>query len=179
MTRIYIIKNKINDKVYVGQTIQSLQERLKKHMSQLNDNTIFHRAMLEIGVGNFWIELIEEVEDKIANEREFYWIKYYYKQGKAYNEKISLGKCGGDTLTNHFNIEEISQKLSASKQKSKNPNSVPIIAYNVKNGAKILYWSFKECQEALNIPRHDIIGRRCRGKITKPYNEEWMFKYVN
>lgn len=75
MTRIYIIKNKINDKVYVGQTIQSLQERLKKHMSQLNDNTIFHRAMLEIGVGNFWIELIEEVEDKIANEREFYWIR--------------------------------------------------------------------------------------------------------
>ena len=180
ITNIYIIKNTITSNVYVGQTIQSLEDRFKKHITlHLNDETLLHRTMKEFGVENFWIELIEQVSDEIANEREFFWIKYYYDKGLSYNEKISIGKCGGDTLSCHPNIDEISQKISIGKLRDKKPNSTPVIAINIKNKAKILYWSFKECQEALDIPRHDIIGRRCTGKIKVPYQKEWMFKYIS
>lgn len=180
ITNIYIIKNNITDKVYVGQTVQSIEKRFKKHITlHLNDETLLHRTMKIIGIKNFWIELIEQVPDEVANEREYYWIKYYYDKGLSYNEKISIGKCGGDTLSHHSNIKEISQKLSKGKLREKNPNATPVIAINNKKRIKILFWSFKECQEALNIPRHDIIGRRCSGKIKTLYLNEWMFKYVS
>ena len=42
-----------------------------------------------------------------------------------------------------------------------------------------MYGSFSECQADLNIPRHDIIGRRCQGKIKKPYEDTWMFEYID
>lgn len=33
---IYIIKNKINEKVYIGQTLRSVEERFKQHMKPSN-----------------------------------------------------------------------------------------------------------------------------------------------
>lgn len=87
--KIYKYTNKINQMVYIGQTKQTLEERDKKHLSQLKDNTYFHRAIQKYGRENFTLEL---VEDKIPfnqlNEREKYWINYFdsfYTTGKGYN----------------------------------------------------------------------------------------------
>lgn len=74
---IYKISNKINDKLYIGQTSKTIEERFKEHC-KINPRCIITLAIKKHGKKNFSIEIIEEcpsIED--TNEREKYWIKYY------------------------------------------------------------------------------------------------------
>lgn len=61
---IYIIKNKENDKVYVGQTTSTLSERFRHHKSSIlasdKKNMKLYSAMREIGVDKFYIKPLEE-----------------------------------------------------------------------------------------------------------------------
>ena len=76
--KIYIIKNNINTKVYIGQTIQTLGKRFSNHKIASNfEDTKFYRAIRKYGKENFYIELIEEVPQEELNNRECYWIKFY------------------------------------------------------------------------------------------------------
>lgn len=74
MCRIYIIRNTINSKVYVGQTKKTLSNRFSNHKSAArhNGDYILGKAMRKHGIENFYIELIEECENSLANEREIY-----------------------------------------------------------------------------------------------------------
>lgn len=75
---IYIIKNKINDKVYIGQSINPA-ERWIKHVDKALHNPnyqIITKAMNKYGIDNFWYEILEhQVEN--YDEREQYWIQQY------------------------------------------------------------------------------------------------------
>lgn len=86
---IYKYTNKINNMIYIGQTSTTLARRDSKHMSQLNDNTYFHRALKKYGRENFILEVIEDnISLNEIDEKEIYWIKElnaYYKTGKGYN----------------------------------------------------------------------------------------------
>lgn len=75
---IYIIKNKINDKVYVGQAINP-HRRFIQHLcngNRLLDNYPIHLAINKYGKDNFYCEILESNVENY-NEREKYWIKYY------------------------------------------------------------------------------------------------------
>ena len=75
---IYIIKNTINDKVYIGQA-KDPQHRFISHLSRAKtnaDNSAIHDAIIALGKENFYYEILEyNIEN--YNEREQYWIKYY------------------------------------------------------------------------------------------------------
>ncbi len=74
---IYIIKNKINNKVYIGQAANT-EQRYKGHKSNAKSlirHSAIDEAMNGLGVENFYYEIIERVEN--YNEREMFWIKYY------------------------------------------------------------------------------------------------------
>ena len=87
--KIYKYTNLINGLVYIGQTKQSLEQRDKKHLQQLNDNTFFHRAIKKYGRKNFSLELVEEnIPFDMLDEKEKYYIDYfesYYTTNKGYN----------------------------------------------------------------------------------------------
>lgn len=88
MGKIYKITNDLNDKVYVGQTIQSLSKRFNAHCSNSNDkssNMYIKRAILKYGRKHFTITLIEECEDSLLDEREIYWISYFDSYKSGYN----------------------------------------------------------------------------------------------
>ena len=78
---IYIIKNTINNKVYVGQTSRTIEDRWKQHKQAAfrgdNQGIILYNAIRKYGVENFYISQLEEVELEKLNEREIYWIQYY------------------------------------------------------------------------------------------------------
>ena len=60
MSVIYILKNKINDKCYVGQTTQTFYERMTKHIYALNNGStqLIHKAIRKYGIDNFEIKTI-------------------------------------------------------------------------------------------------------------------------
>lgn len=70
---IYIIKNDINNMMYVGQTINA-KERFRSHCKkQGKQQTLVGKAIHEFGKKHFWYEILEsQVPD--YNEREKYWI---------------------------------------------------------------------------------------------------------
>ena len=62
--KIYKILNTIDDDCYVGSTCQPLSKRMAKHRESMH-NTVkkdrkLYAKMHELGVDNFYIELIEE-----------------------------------------------------------------------------------------------------------------------
>ena len=99
MGYIYAIKNKVNDKVYVGQTINSLQDRWYAHKSKANHSSqmVIHHAMRKHGIENFYIELLEECDN--LSERERFWIEHLDTYNNGYN--LSYGGEGWGSKPNH------------------------------------------------------------------------------
>lgn len=87
--KIYKYTNLINGMIYIGQTKQTLEQRDKKHLQQLDDNTFFHRAIKKYGRENFSLELVEEnIPFDMLDEKEKYYINFfdsYYTTNKGYN----------------------------------------------------------------------------------------------
>lgn len=96
MAFIYKITNDVNEKVYIGKTLRSVEKRWKEHIKdskrEHTENRPLYRAMNKYGIDNFHIETIEECSDELVEEREVFWIKEYNSFGKnGYNATI-----GGD-----------------------------------------------------------------------------------
>lgn len=99
---IYKVTNKINNKIYIGQTIQPLKNRIRGHISEAFNtknikNSPFHMALVKYGIDNFNIEEIERVDNSLLNEREIYWINYYDSYYNGYN--ATLGGQSGKKYT--------------------------------------------------------------------------------
>lgn len=72
---IYKITNKINGKVYIGQTIRTLEERWKDHCSENSRCFAIKAAIDKYGRENFIIEQIDQAIDLIdLNKKEGDWI---------------------------------------------------------------------------------------------------------
>lgn len=97
---IYKAVNKINGKVYVGQTVHSLEHRRSGHERDCRCKTrktiAFHNALIKYGYENFeWEVLRECTSQKELDYYEDFYIKQYdsMNREKGYNLK-SGGKLG-------------------------------------------------------------------------------------
>ena len=90
---IYRFKNKVNGKVYIGQTVKPLRKRVIQHMTNSRPTTkvhktYFHNALNKYGFENFDLIIVERCSSQEElNERETYWIAYYINN----NNKNKLG----------------------------------------------------------------------------------------
>ena len=91
--RIYIIRNTINSKVYIGQTKVSLKLRFQNHLSAARNGKdyVIGKAIRKYGEENFYIELLEECTIEELNERERYWISYFNSTNNKFGYNISIG----------------------------------------------------------------------------------------
>ena len=113
MRNIYLITNTINNKQYVGKTKQDINERLKQH-KWCNYNTKIHLAILEYGISNFNITLLQQVEDSKALQVEKYYTKYYntiFPNG--YNEMVGQSLSGGNNRMGGRHLPESWKKNCA------------------------------------------------------------------
>lgn len=89
MGYVYKITNDINEKVYIGKTNSSIQERFKEHCTDSTkrrcEKRPLYNAMNKYGIDKFHIELVEECDDEILSNREIYWIEYYHSYSNGYN----------------------------------------------------------------------------------------------
>ena len=97
MTGIYKITNQINNKVYIGQSV-NIKKRFNQHKCAARDgeNSYFYQALRKYGVENFSFEVLEECPKEKLNEREIYWIEYFHSTDRSKGYNISRG---GDGFT--------------------------------------------------------------------------------
>lgn len=78
---IYLIKNKINNKIYIGQAKNSKQRFMNhcKPSAAYRDGELIAKAIQKYGKENFELIILEsQIEN--YNDKEKYWINYYNSQ---------------------------------------------------------------------------------------------------
>ena len=94
MFTIYLHKNKINNKVYIGQTIQdNLNDRWKNGFGY-KTCTYFYSAIQKYGWENFEHIILEQSENwsqEDLNKKEMYYINFYQSNNPRYGYNITEG----------------------------------------------------------------------------------------
>ena len=100
MAIIYKITNLINNKVYIGETIRSLNKRWSEHIHESftpghGYNYHLHCAIRKYGIKNFIIEIIDNCPDEQRFKLESEYIKQYESTNpeKGYNAVIEGSGC--------------------------------------------------------------------------------------
>ncbi len=133
MIGIYKYQNKLNGKVYIGQSID-IERRQYNHKSsaynkKANDyNSQFHQAIRKYGLENFDFEIIaeltpEEYTRQTLNQLEIFFIRYYdsFKNGynateggdDAFGNNIHPGEKNGRAKLNEEDVRYIRECYNA------------------------------------------------------------------
>lgn len=92
---IYKITNKLNGKVYIGQTTRSLAARIYGH---IHNHSRVGKDMVKYGRDNFDISVIDNAETKEElDDLEIFWIAWYNSTQNGYNI-LRGGKATKDEL---------------------------------------------------------------------------------
>ena len=108
---IYKITNKKNKKVYIGQTVRNLDERIKEHLR--HQTTYLDKHFNNRNIKDFDIIVIDYAKTiEELNDKEEYWVNFYdCLIPKGYN----MCNGGGNTIGFHHK-EESKNKMSKSKR---------------------------------------------------------------
>lgn len=111
MIFIYKITNKINSKVYIGQTRRTIESRWKQHQYPTSKCHRLRLAIIKYGRENFTVEQIEScLDSSSAIERERYWISFFDSMTNGYN--IKLGHEMSDDMIAKISKSNTGKKLS-------------------------------------------------------------------
>lgn len=167
MFRIYKISNKVNKKVYIGQTIYNIEKRFKEHINKSKYETYIKRplynAMRKYGCSEFFVEELEVVETKEeANNREKYWIKYYDSFGENGYNATEGGDDGSYNAKPVLQISKedysIIRKFSSTHEAGRffgKPNTlIQRVCSGERHSSCGHYWIYEEEYNSLkNIPK--------------------------
>ncbi len=112
--KIYLITNKINGKMYCGQTIKPLIRRFKAHTKKTSKCYALTKAIQYFGDENFYFDQIDSATTyKELNMKEVYWIETLKTMSpNGYNTRFG-GRNG--KITNETK-EKIKKTLTGTKQ---------------------------------------------------------------
>ena len=117
MGYIYMIRNTVNGKAYIGQTIQKVEKRVNKHFYESSCRAL-HNAIKKYGRDAFTVEILHEVLDIFLDDFEVAEIK-------KHNTLVPNGynlHSGGNVNT--FVSDETRRKLSeANKGRKRSPET--------------------------------------------------------
>lgn len=108
---IYMIKNNLNGKIYIGQTTRNIAVRFAEHCRK--SKTVIDKAIKSVGKENFTvIEICQAETVEKLNELERYYIKKY----NAMNPEYGYNLCdGGDNTCGYHHRKESREKMSKSR----------------------------------------------------------------
>lgn len=189
---IYKITNKMNGRVYIGQTIRPLEERIKEHKRQ--KGCIMYKAFKKHGFENFTIEIIDRADTiEELNEKEIYWINHYdsfvngyncckgggntfgYRHTEESKKKMSENQVKKFKEDNHFfgkHHTEESKELMSKAKKGK-PNHKSLGVRNLDTGEEF-ETIVAACQKYPHI-KETHISRVCRGKRKTTGGFRWEY----
>jgi group I intron endonuclease len=92
---IYSARNKINEKVYVGQTAYSLRERIRHHLyeaTKRNTNLKFSGAIKRYGIAAFEFKVIGRAKNSVEADRlERFFIRVLKTQNDLFGYNVASG----------------------------------------------------------------------------------------
>lgn len=162
---IYKITNKINNKVYIGQTTRSIKKRFSRHCNEKSCAAI-HMAIKKYGKENFEITILQNCDNKKdLNKKEKYFIKYFNSKipngynicsgGSAFIKKAIKRKLTQEEKNNIANkLKKLYKNSEIIKKSIKSqPNRFEIIC--LQNGKK--YLSVRQAALDLNLTKSKIL----------------------
>lgn len=184
---IYIIKNNINGKCYVGQSVK-LRSRIKDHLRNIQNHKLdlpLYRAIWKYGWHNFTLELLESFipDPDITNEElikkldqlEIKYIAEYEAYTKGYNCTI-----GGD-----YGV--LGLKMTPEQRKKVSKNTRELISkgifgkrvhmYNYVEKYYIYAWTIKDAANITGLSRANI-GRLCNNNYIRLFCNNFVAAYT-
>lgn len=158
MCSIYIIKNSVNNKVYIGQTWKSILRRFQVHKqnSTYNHCIKLRRAMKKYGFDKFSIELLTFCHtQEIANYWETYFIHKY------------------NSIKNGYNILEFANNRKGIKHSKKTKNKMSRDRKGEKNYNSVLEkWQVDQIREDYKLYQNPRTGSKYGAMtfLSKKYN---------
>lgn len=113
---VYMIRNNINGKLYVGITTRKLKKRMREHFdisnqSSNNAKSSLHHSLKKYGSENFSVSILEKCKDeKKLTEAELKWISALNTGEKKYGYNI---------LTNKYTFNQTRIRTTNSKEHKK------------------------------------------------------------
>lgn len=157
---VYKIVNKINSKIYVGQTRLGVKARFRMHINEARrgSNTLIHRAIAKYGADNFDVSVICECTDyQDLCDKEIYYIQFY-NSFKPYGYNLTLGGDG----------------VSGSDRGNK-----PVIQYDLSGRFIKEWYSIKNAAETLSLDRASISNCCNKKRFKQVGGFIWRFKTPN
>lgn len=102
MVGIYKITNNLNNKVYIGKSLD-IERRWKEHIRHSKDEFSrekppIHKAINKYGASSFTFTVLEECDESRLDELEMYYIKKYDSRNKSKGYNITQGGDGGPIM---------------------------------------------------------------------------------
>ena len=164
MGYIYKIENQINHKVYIGQTIKSLNKRFSQHKNNYTkpyfSQIHLYRAFKKYGIENFSFEKIEQVNDEDLDEREKYWIAYYNSYENGYNSTLG----GRDIELYKWDYEQIKKLYDEYRSARKVAKIIGCDHSTIDNIINKMNW-----------PRYSVSSQRLHRIVLIKEDTEYIF----
>lgn len=179
---IYKIYNTINDKIYIGQTTQTLKERIHNYKEEVKFSKHLRpiiAAMRKYGFENFYFEILE---DQIQTKEELdlaeqKYIKLYHSLITENGYNIELG---GNSVGKHSDITK--QKIRTAQLKEKN-HMWNKTGYQNATSKKIIELTTGNIYESANLAAIDLnlnfshVCAVARGK--RGSHKGYVFRYLD
>lgn len=165
---IYIAINKVNGKVYIGQTTKTVEERKQKHFqiarSEIKGgkvSTYFHDAIRKYGEGAFkFIQIDEASSIEELNEKEKFWIDVFQSTNSEIGYNTDLG--GKNYIRQSTTIEKLRESTSSLHKTNKNYHDSTV--QGLRKGTEV--W-----REICKSRRIEKVCPICGNKFYLPPNE--------
>jgi group I intron endonuclease len=182
---IYRITNLINNKVYVGQTIQKIERRLRQHLRDSKNLKLkfpIYLAMRKYGIKNFICETICVCSNiKELNNKETFFILKYRSNEKKFGYNCDTG--GKNKIPNKETRKKYSKRSSGKKngmygKKHKN-KSIRLMSLNriIKTGKDHHHYGIprsKNTKRKISQNHTDVSGKNNPSYDHKIYH--WVHK---
>ena len=127
---IYKITNKVNHKIYIGQSSQP-EERFKQHCYSLTTyKSLINKAINKYGKENFDFEIIGWFED--YNEKEKYYINYYMSRA-PYGYNLTEGGENPPIGAHNKITKDIAELIQSDLMNFNIPRKQIIAKYKITN----------------------------------------------
>lgn len=166
MGYIYKIENTVDNKIYIGQTIQDLESRWKDHRKIGSNCRYLKSAIKKYGIDKFEFKLVCITFDNQLDDMEILYIKKYNCLApNGYNLRL-----GGDSGKHH---EDTKRKISATLLQNKK-----IIQFDIEGNRLKTFYCLREAAEAVGCSPSSI-GHCCNGRYKTIKGYRWKYEIID